>query len=460
MPYDAQFPLEYAGDIPGAHSELYAAGFTDLARQNPAAYTAEVLRRIAADPALLAGLVGEGGLVLADRLPAGDGENYVLVQTTTDPIQNGLNLRAAVATANAKTPNGSANSGTNEGNRVDVYVPSGRYDLNGSGFSLNCGVNLIGLSMGRDQVYIYSTNSTYAFSMITLGGYNLLRGLYLKITSSTAKTALADDQASLLKGDGFYGNYILEDCVLSGLNLFASTTQNNFALRFCKFQQIRFTPIGGWFFEGCTTTPFTVNSAINTRSFSILGCSVSNTTQFHRCYVTLSDLPSGGAPRFIQCPFLKFTLESGTVNSYVSGIFYNCPHVTFVASVATSNRFYLSVEARNCYFYGVTHWRYQGACKFYWCAFHASVSAAQLAKPDAQAGVYVYFYHCLIHAADVANDYLLQLATGTAYLYMAHCSLYNGYTQAGGWTLRQSTLAAGFNEITPSAFGSLSLTAP
>lgn len=400
-----------------------------------------------------------GGLIPPDLLPVSDGENFVVVPTTSDPIQNGLNLLSAITQANGKTPNGMANSGTVAGNRVDVLVPSGRYDLNGAGFTLNLGVNLVGLSGSNEQVFIYTSNSTYGFVMCALAGYNTLSDLTLKITSSTASTSAADNQAALIRGTGFYGNYVIDRCVLQGLNLFSVTSTNSFTIRDSAFQQIRFTSVAGWTFDNCTTYPCGPSTTVAGRPFSILGSAVSNTTQFYRCYVTLSDLPAGGAPKWIDCPYVKFTLESGTVASYVAGTLVNCAYVSFSASVATAQRFLLSIDARNCYFYGVTHWKYQAQCRFYHCSFNASVTMAQLAKPDAQAGMYIYFYHCLISAADVASDYLLQLATGTSYLYMAHCSLYYGATLPAAWTLRQGTLAAGFNEVTPSMFGSLSPTA-
>ncbi|MBU1693242.1 MAG: hypothetical protein KKC51_04690 [Verrucomicrobia bacterium] len=84
------------------------------------------------------------------------GESFVIVQTTSNDVENGQNLLAAYAVASALEPNGLPRSADN---RVTVLVPPGRYDLQATTLALiEEFVDVVGLSPARDDQYITGTS--------------------------------------------------------------------------------------------------------------------------------------------------------------------------------------------------------------------------------------------------------------------------------------------------------------
>jgi len=92
------------------------------------------------------------------------GENYIVVPTVDDPIQNGLNLLASYAEARAQAPNGAALSPVN---RMAVIVPPGRYDLAALPLVLDTEhVDLIGMITSRESQWLRGAPAAQGFGVI------------------------------------------------------------------------------------------------------------------------------------------------------------------------------------------------------------------------------------------------------------------------------------------------------
>jgi len=92
---------------------------------------------------------------IAARIPR-TGPAFVVVETTDDPVQNGVNLLAAYAEAAALTPHGLPLGGNN---RAVVLVPPGHYDLGNGQLELDTDfVDVEGISKDREKQYIYGTS--------------------------------------------------------------------------------------------------------------------------------------------------------------------------------------------------------------------------------------------------------------------------------------------------------------
>lgn len=101
----------------------------------------------------------EGGIWLALPMRA---DSFVVVERGATDVASGTNLLAAYTAAKSLTPGGNALSATN---RAVVFIPPGRYDLNGGFLTLDTQyVDVVGLSTDRTATVI-----TSAFTDITKG---------------------------------------------------------------------------------------------------------------------------------------------------------------------------------------------------------------------------------------------------------------------------------------------------
>ncbi|MCE5228326.1 hypothetical protein LLG95_01850 [bacterium] len=92
------------------------------------------------------------------------GENYIVVQTTSNPVTNGSNLVSAYHYAKTLRPNG---QDLETSNRLTVLVPPGLYQLTAGQLTLDAEfVDLVGLSTARADQYLFGNLTAEGTSLV------------------------------------------------------------------------------------------------------------------------------------------------------------------------------------------------------------------------------------------------------------------------------------------------------
>ena len=181
-----------------------------------------------------------------------------------DPFTNGLALLNAVTQANSIT---SANGGVlGVNNEVNILIPPGVYDLDGSRLQLNSYVNLIGWPgsasstvVGDSPVIRSASQTAYGVVTLTSGGVNTLQNLRLNNSASAATNTsqTSTNPCVIYCPSSGVQNLVMDhvaftgtNCLSAGVNL--STTSK---VTYCFTGPIRApnTIAGDW-----TGTPITI----------------------------------------------------------------------------------------------------------------------------------------------------------------------------------------------------------
>jgi len=129
------------------------------------------------------------------------GQNYEVVKATGNAAQNGVNLLAAIAACNAKTPNGLS---LTSANRATVYLLSGGYDIP-TAMLANGLVNIEGVGR-KEDIKIFSTS--LLTSIIVVSSANVV----YKISNLTISNASG---LSIAHGTGIVDVGVWDNVIIS-----------------------------------------------------------------------------------------------------------------------------------------------------------------------------------------------------------------------------------------------------
>ncbi|MBX7245405.1 MAG: hypothetical protein K1X53_07890 [Candidatus Sumerlaeaceae bacterium] len=147
---------------------------------------------------------------LVKSLPM-DGQAYVIVEVTADPVQNGINLVTAYNRAEALTPHGQPLSARN---RAMVVVLPGQYDMTtGTLLMITNYVDLVGLSTARTDQYIFGESSGQGTGILRQTASDVrIENLLVECTrSSGGLTFSASDPAAYFP-DGALAGTVVTNC--------------------------------------------------------------------------------------------------------------------------------------------------------------------------------------------------------------------------------------------------------
>lgn len=146
----------------------------------------------------------------ASQLYANDA--FIVVQTTNDPVANGLALLAAYAAAAALTPNGLPID--RYYNRAVALVPPGTYDVGTTPLEMVEGVDLAGITGDPLHVLITSVVAASSSGTVVVGNPFTagIRGVTIQNTASTRVTNDPTDACALFGPGNDVGN-VYENCI-------------------------------------------------------------------------------------------------------------------------------------------------------------------------------------------------------------------------------------------------------
>lgn len=177
------------------------------------------------------------GKIKPECLPEWTGDNFVMVQSTNDAIQNGINLKAAFSAAVARVnPNGFARS---YDNRVVVIIPPGKYDFVDTPLVHNYEyIDLMAMNAGQSIIVINSPNTLGHVIKFASGLPTRVSGLVFKqLNATTLNTLTTHEYSSVINTNG--SKHEFTDCIFDGTNIIQganiySAPGNDIFVR-CKF---------------------------------------------------------------------------------------------------------------------------------------------------------------------------------------------------------------------------------
>jgi hypothetical protein len=139
------------------------------------------------------------------------GEAYVVVEVTDDPVANGDNLLNAYAEAAALTLHGQPLSTTN---RAVVLLPPGQYDLGTDPLALNAEyVDLEGLSEDREKLHIYGTTAMTNIGVISQSANDVhLANLFMEITRDSGGVNMDASDPAAYFPEGDEATTVIHNC--------------------------------------------------------------------------------------------------------------------------------------------------------------------------------------------------------------------------------------------------------
>ncbi len=152
-----------------------------------------------------------------------NGEAYITVATTSDPVTNGLNLILAYNAAKTLMPHGAALSVTN---RMTVIVPPGNYDLTTGSLTLDAEfVDLIGLSTARENQYIFGlSNGPNSGVLMQTASDVRIENIWVKCVYTGAIGFSPNSTApSAYFPNSDLPNTVIRNCLFEGVNAFNIT---------------------------------------------------------------------------------------------------------------------------------------------------------------------------------------------------------------------------------------------
>ena len=400
-------------------------------------------------------LLDAGGLIAADLLPSAIGESFIVVDTTSSPIQNGLNLIAAVGRAGAMTPNGSA---LTTGNPVLVIVFPAVYDLNGASLTLPVGVMLHGVAEDPDHCRIRSAvqpdpNGIISTFVVSVPAYGIISNIsiYNVGVGITAITAINQVSAYSLHLGGGSGAMVV-NCVIGGVNaLLKPSTVSNVHFYRCYFTSLRYVALYGSVLDDCRSMFYRVNdgSPITGNFLQVIGCTLgSGDGLFRNCRLKVELSSLNG--RMERC-LVNYVATTGdttikTRHYYCDVLF--APTVGFSFLVGAAHFHYCIIAGLASLKVGqlVANWKTE---------FHnshitqnSSDTYAPLVFDTTPVGVLIH--NCKIIKSGTVDYLLAPSNAGT--MDICHSRIFNGYTLSPRITLATGTLAAGFNVIEASGW--------
>jgi hypothetical protein len=406
------------------------------------------------------GSLWQGEVLDPDILPPAEGENYLFVEVTTDPLQNGLNLIAACARAGTLTPNGLA-IGSN--NRVQVLLPPARYDLNTTGtVVVPSWVDVIGIGTWV-QTVIMGAGTSDQYRMVSLSGNSRLRNLYIwhnsagnTVNTSADGITFTDHAAALYMAN--FGAVFFEDCVISAVTtLSTASTNTSSAMVNCFITGgFRHNTLNSWLFEECYGWP-SAGSNMSNKAFFVQNCILSSNTTFLRSCVNIIDgKTTAFAFKVYQCPYvgLHMTNDFAWFGDFlVSGAFIDCNQVAFVIpNGGTARRFIMNGTFRNCYINGLGNLMIRTltlvACSLYYTSSTDALACVLDTVTNLKA------LDCQICRPSLSvPDMLFQPTSGTGNLILERCSLPQSFTLNPAWTLLSgATIADTLNFVSNGSY--------
>jgi len=151
------------------------------------------------------------------------GESFVLVETTDDPVQNGVNLLAAYAEAAALNPYG---NGLGPDNRAMVIVPPGKYDLGSGQLEMNAPfVDLVGSTTSRDNHHIFGTSNGLNTGVLRQTASNVrIENLFVECTRASGGQVFTSAGPAAYFPNSNLPNTVIRNCRFS-------STSNAFSMR-------------------------------------------------------------------------------------------------------------------------------------------------------------------------------------------------------------------------------------